>query len=152
MKAFFICLFLIGCGSPLLQPGDYNLTGEITESDWGATGDEIDGVWEVTEDDGKYTAKFDWADWKLKGKEHGQTIVLDHHQDFDDISESCDDYNHINVIVTPNEEGNQFDAIWFSELHMCSINPCGMVPPGTPGCEPIEASITETINIHGKKK
>jgi len=155
--AFYIMLHALcfsGCGEePLLYSGRYNVTITYLASDWGVKpGDQSSVEWDIDEEDGHYTVQVvGGSGTKLHGDAEGKKIVFSHYQDMDNSpDDGCDDFNQLDFTLNPYDSRKQFDGTGHSELHMCNVSPCGMMPLPVPECEPVEASIEESVNLTGK--
>lgn len=135
MRYVIILLFLSGCGSPILEPGKYevqvqyandaacepadehpgNQVGSLPDNcsnEWPLSnaGSISDAVWSISEDGGKYNMKVEGGSTDVNGRETGGTVVFAK----DTLSE-CSVVSTFYTKLIPNKEGNKFSGwgvIW----------------------------------------
>jgi len=108
MKSITIlcCLLFIGCGSPLLESGIYDVEITYTKDYMYASGHQSEAQWDIDEDGGKYKFHFVGADTIFKGKESGSEVVFHYEQDFDrEQLGDCVESNIIDIVLDPGKAG-----------------------------------------------
>lgn len=156
MRFLLLVPFLLAtCGTDaLLLDGRYNVDITYLNSDWGIQpGDTSDTEWDIEYNNGTYVITLVGADYEFPGKEEKGKLVFTHYQDMDNSpDDECTDFNQLEFTLNPYESRKEFNGTGHSELHMCNVSPCEIFPLPIPECEPVEARIRESVNLHGKMK
>jgi hypothetical protein len=121
MAFFAPLLALAACGSPLLQPGIYDVEITYTEDYMLPAGYKSDAQWDITEDGGSYEfTVVDGGSTLFKGEERGSEIIFHFEKYDDDALGDCEESNIIDIVLDPNADGDAFEGNGYQVLTLCA--------------------------------